>query len=86
MQLWQRPRGPYSKTPLRKRWPVLVTIWLSIAAAAVFTPDHDFWAFLLIYAGTTVLVALAFHFVFRQPWARLLMYREYDNADGERCS
>jgi hypothetical protein len=60
--------------------------WLSGATAAFLTPRHDLAVFLLISAGTGSLVMLVLHFVFGQPWARLLMSREYDEADEARRS
>lgn len=81
MQILAGSTGSYAKTPFLKRVPTAATIALSGLAATLLRNGHDVWWGLLVYLGTAVGLLLVFHFVFRQPWARLLRYREYDASD-----
>lgn len=78
MQLFGRPNGEYSKTPFLQRLPTAAAASLPLLVEAVVSHEHDVLEGLLIYAASCVGLLLVFHSVFRQPWARLLMYREYD--------
>jgi hypothetical protein len=59
----------------------VATNMLAFAVATLLTHGHSYWQWVLVYAGAIIVQLLMLHFVLHQRWARLLMYREYEDAD-----
>lgn len=65
------------KTPLSKRWPVGLGIFLALFASAVVGHEsHHFWVGALAYVGTVLVWALLLRYVGGLPWSRIVRSRE----------
>jgi cytochrome bd-type quinol oxidase subunit 1 len=70
-------RKTYTKTPWLKRAPTVATLTLGLVVAFQFGQK---WLGFAAMVGTWIVCILILHFAFRQPMARLLQYREFENT------
>ena len=70
-------RGRYTRTPLAQRLPTVASLALALILARGL--GHALWSGLLIMIGTFAVCVLLLHYVFHQPLARLLTYKEFSD-------
>jgi O-antigen ligase len=69
---------PFSKTPLKKRWPVAGAYGVVIFVALVVGDTTTAWLGAVVGVILLLVSHVTLNSVFDIPWERMLRYREYD--------